>query len=431
MHLSAIGWSHNHCNHGSKHYHKKRKREGGPEDGMGQIPKRRDAGQKRGFVEGSLPHFLGAQSDQRAGMLAEDVAKGDTMDALIQEALQNASDEELTPEQQEFTRRAKNRFKKVSERHTEMIQPVSMKMTKKLNQYVKKEKKQDEQRWCQQMSFNSQQRADRFLNRDEVRWMTSKKEDRDTIRTFCTARSVWGDAVEFLDRETDSVEMECGRKVWCVKDTATSAIQNGLDSDTFRSALRKPVLFAAVLFGGYVVDRTWLQKATTHWGIRKELVEPHWQLKGCVKTPLELYVDPSFGEQEEFKELAKLIQAAQSGRWVVASSSIAHGSLLSAWTVRRSRAEVRQPVMGMVLYGSTEAAKENAKKKRALKKEVARLAARVERLKARVPKPFGLAAACAKYKKLKKEVLSGQGTPIGPTKFFKKIAEMAMLQQCG
>ncbi len=82
-------------------------------------------------------------------MLAEDVAEGDAMDALIQEALQNASDEELTPEQQDFTRRAKNRLKKVSERHTEMIQPVSMKMTKKLDRYVQKEKQQYEQRWCQ------------------------------------------------------------------------------------------------------------------------------------------------------------------------------------------------------------------------------------------------------------------------------------------
>ena len=66
-----------------------------------------------------------------------------------------------------------------------------------------------------------------------------------------------------------------------------------------------------------------------------------------------------------------------------------------------------------------------------LKKQEEELAVRVERLEARVTKPFGLLAAGEKYKRLKKEVLGGKGTPIGPTKFFKKIAEMARLQKCG
>ncbi len=118
--------------------------------------------------------------------------------------------------------------------------------------------------------------------------------------------------------------------------------------------------------------------------------------------------------------------------WVpTACLTIAHGSLLSAWTVRRSRAEVRQPVMGMVLYGSAEAAKENAKKKKKLKKQVEELEVRVKKLRARVPIPWSFLAECKKLKKLRKEVLSRRGTPIVPKKFFKKTAEMAQLRKGG
>ena len=44
-----------------------------------------------------------------------------------------------------------------------MIKPVSEKMQKKLKDFCKKEKNVQEKSWCQQMSFESQMRADRFF----------------------------------------------------------------------------------------------------------------------------------------------------------------------------------------------------------------------------------------------------------------------------
>ena len=72
---------------------------------------------------------------------------------------------------------ADNRATKVSERHEEMIKPVSEKMQKKLKEFRKIEKNVQERSWCQQMSFESQMRADRFLKPAETRWMALEKED--------------------------------------------------------------------------------------------------------------------------------------------------------------------------------------------------------------------------------------------------------------
>ena len=260
----------------------KRKRQDRAEDGtLGKIVRRRDAGIKRGHKEGSLPHFLKEQSSQRAGEQLEEPAE---FDSHVQDALENCPDEPLNSAQQKLEKDAQRRVTKVLERHEEMIKPESKKMKKKLDKYVQKEQKVEAKSWCQQMSFDSQYRADRFLNLAETRWMAAEKEDRDTIRKWCKAVSKT--VVEFL------LPLK-GHAIWCVENT--DVFHGGLTSDTFKKALRKqPVLFAAVLFGGYVVDRTWLKKAAEHFKVSGEVVEPHWRLKGAVCKPLEVFVHSSF-----------------------------------------------------------------------------------------------------------------------------------------
>ena len=121
-----------------------------------------------------------------------------------------------------------------------MIKPESEKMKKKLDKHLQKEQKVEAKSWCQQMSFDSQYKADRFLNLAETRWMAPEKEDRDTIRKFCKAVSKT--VVEFLSPQK-------GHTIWCVENT--DVFRGGLTSDTLRKALRKqPVLFAAVVFRG-------------------------------------------------------------------------------------------------------------------------------------------------------------------------------------
>ena len=66
---------------------------------------------------------------------------------------------------------------------------------------------------------------------------------------------------------------------------------------------------------------------------------------------------------------------------------MANGSLLSHWTVRDSRREIRQDKHGLVLFETREKAKENVKKKQTKLKEMKKLEKQVKALKAKVPKP--------------------------------------------
>lgn len=268
------------------------------------------------------------------------------------------------------------------------------------------------------MSFESQMRADRFLKPAETRWMALEKEDRDTIQTLCQNRAS-RDIVEFL-RPLQ------GQKVWCIKNTRV--LLNGLHSDSFRKALRKdPVLFAAALFGGYLVDRTWLQKAEEYHGITGELVEPHWKLKGSVQKPLELFVDASFREHEEFTKFSSIIKEAQSDRWVQ-NKDMAHGSLLSHWTVRDARKEIRQQKLGIVLFGSKDGAKDSAKNMKTKKAAVKKLENKVKELRAKNPKPLALMATVQQLKEARQSATL-KGSPVGPKKFFERVAQMVALQR--
>ena len=253
----------------------------------------------------------------------------------------------------------------------------------------------------------------------ETRWMALEKEDRDTMKTLCQNRAS-RDIVEFL-RPLQ------GQKVWCIKDTRV--LLNGLHSDSFRGALRKdPVLFAAALFGGYLVDRTWLQKAEEYHGMTGYLVEPHWKLKGSVQKPLELFMDASFQEHEKFTKFSSIIKEAQSDRWVVQDKDMAHGALLSNWTVRDARKEIRQPKLGIVLFGSTDGAKDSKKNMKTKKAAVEKLEKQVKELRAKNPKPLALPATVQQLKKARQSATL-KGSPVGPKKFFKRVAQMVALQR--
>ena len=98
--------------------------------------------------------------------------------------MQDCPDEPVDEAQKKLERLSQKRVKKVLERHEEMIKPASEKLKKKLDKYIQKEEKIGEKSWCQQMSFDSQLRADRFLRLAKTRWMAPEKEDRETIRGF-------------------------------------------------------------------------------------------------------------------------------------------------------------------------------------------------------------------------------------------------------
>lgn len=146
------------------------------------------------------------------------------MDAHVREAMKDCPDEPINAAQEKLEKHAQRRFTKVLVRQQEMIKPASKKMKEKLDQFIRKEKKIKEKSWCQQMSFDSQLRADRFLSPATTRWMAPEKEDRETIRAFCESGAC-RDVVGFLRPHK-------GQKVWCVADTIV--FRGGFSSDNFK-----------------------------------------------------------------------------------------------------------------------------------------------------------------------------------------------------
>ena len=234
-----------------------------------------------------------------------------------------------------------------------------------------------------------------------------------------------------------SLATSLGHTVWCV-DT-TDVFHNGFSSDTFQEALcskKNHLLFAAVVFGGYVVDRTWLERVK-HLQRGQDLQyadiqvpEPHWRLRGALRQPLELFVHESF--KEEWGEFSKIIQETQTGRWVSAPQ-MAHGSLLSTWTIRKSWKEIRQAKKGLVLCGSQEKANEVQKTKQKREDKVKKLEEEVQELKAKwvEGKKMKQRSKWEMQKSKLKEARAARqnGTPVGPQKFFSEIAGKVQLRK--
>ena len=164
------------------------------------------------------------------------------------------------------------------------------------------------------------------------------------------------------------------------------------------------------------------------------VVEPHWRLRGALRQPLELFVHESF--KEEWGEFSKIIQETQTGRWVSAPQ-MAHGSLLSTWTIRKSCKEIRQAKKGLVLCGSQEKANEVQETKQKREDKVKKLEEEVQELKAKwveskkMKQKIQLKAKWEMQKiKLKEARAARQnGTPIGPEKFFSEIAGKVQLRR--
>ena len=236
-----------------------------------------------------------------------------------------------------------------------------------------------------------------------------------------------------------SLATSLGHTVWCV-DT-TDVFHNGFSSDTFQEALcskKNHLLFAAVVFGGYVVDRTWLERVKDLQDADIQVPEPHWRLRGALRQPLELFVHESF--KEEWGEFSKIIQETQTGRWVSAPQ-MAHGSLLSTWTIRKSWKEIRQAKKGLVLCGSQEKANEVQKTKQKREDKVKKLEEEVQELKAKwvAGNEEGDAGKKREKRNIKWEMQKTKlkearaarqnGTPIGPQKFFSEIAGKVQLRK--
>ena len=140
----------------------------------------------------------------------------------------------------------------------------------------------------------------------------------------------------------------------------------------------------------------------------------------------------NFENDQEFKQFGSIIQAASSDRWVISQKSVAHGSLLSHWTIRDSRKEIRKAKQGLVLFGSKEKAKENVKKLKTMRKEIRLQKRQVKQLRERVPRPrLRLAALTQKVMNAQKLMNAQKGSPVGPKSFFKKIANMVELRKHG
>ena len=183
------------------------------------------------------------------------------------------------------------------------------------------------------------------------------------------------------------------------------------------------MLFAALLFGGHVVDRAWLLQAKEYHDCAGYLVEPHWQLKGGMLRPLELHMTEEFSQK--WTEIAALIAQAKGDRG--RSGAIMVGtSLRSRWTVVTTHEDVRQEKRALILCKDAEQAEKLMEKQKKLRAEVDELAKKVRELKKQKPHtPISLSAYSVKLKKTRAKVRNG--TAISPEEFVSTFLSMCTL----
>jgi hypothetical protein len=183
------------------------------------------------------------------------------------------------------------------------------------------------------------------------------------------------------------------------------------------------LIFSAVLFGGYVMDRMWLSKASDFFDTSGYLVEPHWHLKGIMRDAMELHITKDF--KNAFPNHAKLMEESKATFRSCPTGVTA--SLLCCWTLRKNLSDIHQKKKAIVLCGSQEKAQKFLKGQEQKCSEIKKLEEVVKKLKEKKPIPIALLAHSQRLRGLKQAMLPG--CPVGPMEFFKLMAAKCRLQK--
>ena len=188
------------------------------------------------------------------------------------------------------------------------------------------------------------------------------------------------------------------------------------------SVLDYPLLFGALLCGGHLVDRAWLEQAKELHGDTGYLLEPHWKLKGAMKKPMELHMTEEF--MAKWEEIAILIAEAKGDRLRKAEFT-GDVSLQSRWTVVKRHEDVRQEKKAIILCRDAEQAKELSEKQAALKAKEQELKEIVKKLAETKPQPLSLMGNRLQLHSTRKKLRNGR--PVSPEEFINIFLSMCHL----
>ena len=318
---------------------------------------------------------------------------------------------EPTERQSELEKKANLDVKKKVERHEDLQKKDSTNLKKRLQQETDQAGKDQSVAWCQLQSVEQQCALGRYIDGKNMRFAALRKDHRRLIRET---------GAEACFNPFDLLE-EPGKKMnaWCVEDL--NILAHGLDSEELKKAVpAQENICAAILFGGYVVDGPWIQKAKTVWDYSGQLPEPQWHLRGSVHEPLEVYVTSEF--RQSFPTTSRFIRNAKMDD----PKNLEEGKelLYSQWVVRTRRNEIRQCVRALVLCESQAHAEKLREKKIAKQQEIQEKQALIAKLKLQKPVPLRLRNVVQDLKTAKaSEVL--RGTAVDPDEFFGRVVRMS------
>ena len=336
------------------------------------------------------------------------------------QALMNGPAAELNPKQKKLKKNAEDDAAQKHHRHQEMILPESEALKKRLAQENKCLQKHASNSWAQQMSVDLQIRDKRFLRPSDTTW-AARHTDRKTITEWIGGQEEGEGAKVYRTAQEVIHENGAVKKIWCIKDI--SYLEQGIRGQAVQSAvLQEPLLFTALLFGGYVVDRGWLKKARAYHGDSGNLIAPHWQLTGALQKPLELHVTGAFATR--YPEIALLLAEAKGDRLQL-SAAAADACLSSRWTVVPNHADVRQAKKAIILCGAVEQAEELNKVQQQRQEKCNKLAAKVAESKNKKPIPIALVAHVTELRKARKKIKNGRA--VGPDEFVRIFLSMCSL----
>jgi hypothetical protein len=411
----------------------KRRAKGGDEAAISEY---RNKGEKRGLKVGHMAHHLREKWKQA---VKTKTGKVSDMDKLVLQKLSETTLSAGLNEAQVEKRKQALDNQSTKKRFVEgMLRPVACaKMKERHDEEVKK---QEGDRLKHQASLVSLAH-----NMMKKKWVAA--EDCKVFSPRELKEGWWKDEEgDWLTKEltvvTKSVQSFCRTtpekmKFWQV--STVGPFENGSwQADIVKKGLlmEDVGLLGAVLFGGYLVHKAWVEQSKPL--LKKELLlEPLWKLRGsAVNKKLEVFFDPSVVPDGVISPtMSALFEAKPDRVWQLEvrkaddPSRIHQPAESSRWVWRESREEIRTKDAWVVCGGEKDA-KELVEKKEAKEEKVKQLSEEIEELQEKLTTLAGkkylwflgkLVPLKGKLKEQEAKLKMLKGQPVVLKKFLEEV----------
>jgi hypothetical protein len=302
------------------------------------IPPRIDKGQRKTAKPTRMLYFL----QQKAMQAKEKQTIISPMDNLVMKKLSKNTKE---PSDVQLKAKMKAEENLVQKRKfiEEMMKPQSEVLNEKNKEIVDTKEKAAKANKFHMASLHLNALQQKCLVPSECKIFVAQRED--WTEHHCKSLSVEHSVQKFVTRRPDK------KKLWFSQHTRLLNHPDWQQLFVDQKVLSNDMaVLGAVVFGGYLVDETWVKKSTDAGMLEKELlVEPIWKLRGSINKALELTLDTSLceGGGDVGKECKLLLEAkpdrilVQEVRDAREPSKIIQEESSSRWTWRNERSQIR------------------------------------------------------------------------------------------